>query len=69
MSKIGVGTVIARAVTDADFRERLLEQPDEILGDFDLSMAEIEALKHLDKSVLSEFSEKLMAESWKKDII
>lgn len=43
-----VGTVLAHAVTDTDFREQLLKHPEELLSELDLSATEIEAFKSVE---------------------
>lgn len=58
MTSRTIGTVLAHAVTDTDFREQLSEHPDEVLSELDLSATEIEALKSLDKTILDIFDKK-----------
>ena len=63
MSVESVQLIIARAVTDVDFREMLFNQPEEALQGFDLSEEEHQALMNLPQeqfeSVQSELEERL----------
>ncbi len=48
MSKEAVQAVIGKAVTDSKFREQLFASPDEALSGYELTEAEIAALKSID---------------------
>jgi len=48
MSKEAVQAVIGKAVTDSKFREQLFASPDEALSGYELTEAEIAALKTID---------------------
>jgi hypothetical protein len=47
MSQAVVQSVIARAVSDAEFRGRLLQSPSSTLADYALSSSEVMALRRL----------------------
>ena len=63
MSTETVQLIIARAVTDVDYREMLFNQPEEALQGFELSEEEHHALMNLQRdhfeSVQSELEERL----------
>ncbi len=59
MSHMPVSTVVARAVIESDFRDRLSEQPDEVLSAFQLTPPQIEVLKRIDKSAFEAVAENL----------
>ena len=65
MSTRGVGMVVARAVSDVEFREGLFHRTAEVLSGFDLSSMEIDALKNLKESKLNEFCLNLVATGFK----
>jgi hypothetical protein len=52
MSRRGVESVLGRLILDADFRIRLLANPDEALAEFKLTAAEIARIKTLDAETL-----------------
>lgn len=54
--------LVGTALTDGDFCRRLLSQPREILGSFDLSPEEIAAIMRIKARSLEEFSREL--NSW-----
>ncbi len=57
MTKTAVADVIRRAVSDVDFRERLLRQSDDVLEAFNLSPSEMESLKAFKESAIGQLSE------------
>jgi hypothetical protein len=56
MSKEAVQAVIGKAVTDGKFREELFANPDHALSGFELTEAEIAALKNVDAETLESFA-------------
>jgi hypothetical protein len=52
MSKEAVQAVIGKAVTDSKFREDLFANPDHALSGYELTEAEIAALKNVDAETL-----------------
>jgi hypothetical protein len=50
MTTATVQTLLARAMTDADFRELLFSDPDEVLAGHDLTAAELATLKNLPRA-------------------
>ena len=60
MSTEADGALIAQAISDRKLRNNLSP---EVLGAYDLSPAEFEAIKHLNGSALEEFSERLDSSS------
>jgi len=66
LSRKEVQTVVGKAIRDSAFRERLYSQPDRALGRFDLTQAEVAALRTIDAETLDALagrSEKDIAES------
>ncbi|NJN18427.1 MAG: Franean1_4349 family RiPP [Oscillochloris sp.] len=59
MSQEAVQAVIGRAVTDAAFRQRLIDNAHEACQGYDLTTEELEALEALDAQSLAEFAGKL----------
>lgn len=59
MSQESVSQVIGRAVVDDGFRTLLFSNPDQALQGYDLTGAELEALKNLKQEDLEDFSTKL----------
>jgi hypothetical protein len=59
MSNDQVQLIIGKAATDSDFREKLLQNPHEILAGFDLTEEEREALLNIKKEDLKTFSQSL----------
>ncbi len=56
MSKEAVQAVIGKAVTDGKFREQLFADPDHALSGYELTEAEIAALKNVDAETLESFA-------------
>ena len=56
MSQHEIERVIGRAVTDATFREALINNAREACKDYDLSEAELDALEKLDAQSLLSFA-------------
>jgi hypothetical protein len=56
MSKEGVQAVIGKAVTDSKFREELFANPDQALSGYELTEAEIAALRNVDAETLESFA-------------
>lgn len=56
MSKEAVQAVIGKAVTDGKFREELFANPDQALSGYELTEAEIAALKNVDAETLESFA-------------
>lgn len=56
MSKEAVQAVIGKAVTDSEFREALFANPDEALAGYELTEAEIAALKSIDAETMESFA-------------
>lgn len=56
MSQSEVERVIGRAVTDPDFRQRLIDNAREACAEYDLTEEEIEALEALDQNSLVMFA-------------
>ena len=66
MSRKEVQAVVGKAIRDSEFRERLYSQPDRALGRFDLTQAEVAALRTIDAETLDALagrSEEDIAES------
>lgn len=61
MSLITMQTVIARLCIEAGFRQAFLSGPDPVLHPLDLTAAESEALKALDRRALQEYASALVA--------
>ena len=59
MSVQTVQTIVGRAVTDSEFRNLLLNNPEEALSGYDLEAEEKEALMNMDSEKLAAFSESL----------
>jgi hypothetical protein len=56
MSKEAVQAVIGKAVTEGEFRELLFANPDEALEGYELTDAELEALKSVDAETMESFA-------------
>jgi len=56
MSKEAVQAVIGKAVTDSRFREALFASPDEALAGYELTEAEVAALKSIDAETMESFA-------------
>ena len=56
MSKESVEAIIGKAVLESDFREALFANPDEVLGEYDLTEEEMAALKAIDAETLESFA-------------
>lgn len=56
MSKEAVQAVIGKAVTDSKFREELFANPDQALSGYELTEAEMGALKRVDAETLESFA-------------
>ena len=56
MSKEAVQAVIGKAVTDSTFREELFANPDQALSGYELTEAEMAALKNVDAETLESFA-------------
>ncbi|MGD2164137.1 MAG: Franean1_4349 family RiPP [Anaerolineae bacterium] len=56
MSKEAVQAVIGKAVTESEFRELLFANPDEALEGYDLTEAELAALKSVDAETMESFA-------------
>ncbi len=52
MSKEAVQAVISKAVTDSKFREELFANPDQALSGYELTEAEVAALRHVDAETM-----------------
>jgi len=52
MSKRSFESVLGKAILDAEFRNTLFAFPDDVLADFDLSIAEKNLLKRVDSETL-----------------
>lgn len=61
MSQDAVQKVIGRAITDAEFRQQLLDDAHAACADYDLSEEELAALEALDPDSLKLFAGKLDA--------
>lgn len=61
MSMEAVQAVIGRAVTDAQFRQRLIDNAKEACADYDLTPDELAALEALDAESLKQFAGQLDA--------
>ncbi len=59
MSNDQVQIIIGKAATDSEFREKLIQNPHEILAGFDLTDEEREALLNLKEENLKTFSQSL----------
>ncbi len=59
MSQQSVQEVIGKAVLDSNFRKSLLENPSEVLNEYELNADEIQALSNLDSEKLEVFSQSL----------
>ncbi len=56
MAKEVLTTIISRALTDEDFRTKLLSKPDEVLGDYDLDEDEQKMLRSLPEDAFDELT-------------
>ncbi|MCG8350760.1 MAG: Franean1_4349 family RiPP [Chloroflexales bacterium] len=56
MSMEAVQAVIGRAVTDSEFRQKLIDNASEACVDYDLTQDELDALEALDSSSLITFA-------------
>jgi hypothetical protein len=56
MSKEAVQAVIGKAVTDSKFREELFANPEQALSGYELTEAEMAALKNVDAETLESFA-------------
>jgi len=56
MSKESVQVIIGKAVTEGEFRELLFANPDEALEGYELTDAEVEALKSVDVETMESFA-------------
>jgi benzoyl-CoA reductase/2-hydroxyglutaryl-CoA dehydratase subunit BcrC/BadD/HgdB len=56
MSQQAVEQIIGRAVTDAEFRQRLIENAAEACQEYELTAEELEALEALDANSLAQFA-------------
>ena len=56
MSQEAVERILGRAVTDADFRQRLIDNAAEACADYDLTPDELAALEALDANSLVAFA-------------
>lgn len=56
MSKEAVQAVIGKAVTDSKFREELFANPDQALSGYELTEAEIAALRNVDAETMESFA-------------
>jgi hypothetical protein len=56
MSKEAVQAVIGKAVTDSKFREELFAHPDQALSGYELTEAEIAALRNVDAETMESFA-------------
>ena len=56
MSKEAVQAVIGKAVTDSKFRDALFANPEEVLGGYELTEAEVAALKSIDAETMESFA-------------
>lgn len=56
MSKEAVQAVIGKAVTDSKFRDALFANPGEVLGGYELTEAEVAALKSIDAETMESFA-------------
>ncbi len=56
MSKESVQAVIGKAVTDSKFRDALFANPEEVLGGYELTEAEVAALKSIDAETMESFA-------------
>ncbi len=56
MSQEAIERILGRAVTDADFRQRLIDNAAEACKEYDLSADELAALEALDKDSLVSFA-------------
>jgi hypothetical protein len=56
MSQESVERIIGRAVTDADFRQRLIDNAAEACKDYDLTPDELAALEALDAESVKQFA-------------
>ena len=61
MSMEQVSQIIGRALLDDGFREQLMNAPDQVLGAFDLSAQEVEALKQLNAEQFQQLNEAFQA--------
>jgi hypothetical protein len=59
MSKQEVQNIVGKAVLDSSFRKSLLENPEGLLSEYDLTDEERQALSGLDSEKLEVFSESL----------
>lgn len=59
MSQKVVEIIIGKAVTDAEFRKQLFEDPDNALKGYDLTSEEIAALKAVEKEAIEKFAGEL----------
>lgn len=56
MSKEAVEAIIGKLVLDTEFREALFANPNEVLAGYDLSEAEVAALKAVDAEAMESFA-------------
>ena len=56
MSKEAVQAIIGKAVMDAEFREALFANPEEVLAGYELTDAEIAELKAIDFETMESFA-------------
>ncbi|MGD8474849.1 MAG: Franean1_4349 family RiPP, partial [Anaerolineae bacterium] len=56
MSKEAVEKIVGRAVLDSQFREALFADPDEVLGEYELTQEEVAALKAIDFETMESFA-------------
>ncbi len=56
MSKAAVEKIVGRAVLDSEYREALLADPDEVLGEYNLTEGEVAALKAIDFETMESFA-------------
>ena len=54
MAAKGLTDVISKALSDADFRQHLLEHPDEAVQGYDLEESEVKMLRNLQADAFSE---------------
>lgn len=57
-----VAQILGRALMDEAFRGQLLNAPDQVLGEFDLSVQEVEALKQLNADQFQQLNEAFQAQ-------
>ncbi|MBN1964153.1 MAG: hypothetical protein JW910_05880 [Anaerolineae bacterium] len=54
MATEGLKTIIGKALTDASYRQQLLESPEAVIAEFDLSEAEAKMLRNLRPDAFAE---------------